>query len=141
MTSASSIYILKHVMIATSKKGGGRVTVTDLRLFGERIRSADDLAKTLRLGLVEPRADEVGTVGSRVRTEGRRGKRYRIKQGRVLKMKQWVRKVIQGRRGTHGGSRYNMHMMASARRQSRANVESTEGMLSQDLRTRGATWV
>ena len=128
MNSASSIFILKHVVIAISKEGGGRVTVTDLRLFEERIRSADNLAKALRLGLVEPRADEVGTIGSWVRTGGRGGKRYRIKHGRVFKMKQWVRKVIQSRRDTHGGSRYNIHMMASVRRQSRANVESTKGM-------------
>jgi len=128
MNSASSIFILKHVVIAISKEGGGRVTVTDLRLFKERIRSADNLAKALRLGLVEPRADEVGTIGSWVRTGGRGGKRYRIKHGRVFKMKQWVRKVIQSRRDTHGGSRYNIHMMTSVRRQSRANVESTKGM-------------
>jgi hypothetical protein len=47
MNSASSSFILEHVVIAISEKGGGRVTVTDLRLFEERIRSADDLTKTL----------------------------------------------------------------------------------------------
>jgi hypothetical protein len=44
-------------------------------------------------------------------------------------MKQWVRKVMQSRRDARGGSRYNMHVMASARRQSRADVEGTKGML------------
>ena len=116
-------------MITISKEGGGRVTVADLRLFEKRIGSADDLTQTLRLGLVEPRADEVGTIGSWVWTGGRRGKRHRIKQGRVFEMKQWVRKVIQSRRDAHGGSRYNIHMMASVRRQSGADVESTKGML------------
>jgi hypothetical protein len=129
MNSTSSIFILEHIVITSSKKGGGRVTVTDLRLFEERIGSPDDLTQTLRLGLVEPRADEVGTVGSWVRTGGRGWKRYRIKHGRIFEMEQWVRKVIQSRRYAHGGSRYNIHMMASIRGKGRANVESTKGML------------
>jgi len=129
MNSASSIFILKHVVIAISKEGGGRVTVTDLRLFEERIGSPDDLTQTLRLGLVEPRADEVGTVGSWVRTGGRGWKRCRIKQGRVFKVEQWARKVTQSRRDAHGRSRCNTHMMAAIRRKGRANVESTKGML------------
>ena len=102
MHSARSIFIFKHVVIAISKEGGGRVTVTDLRLFEERLSSTDDLAQTLRLGLIEPRADEVGTVRSWVRSRGRGRERYRIKRGRVFKVEQWIRKVIQSRRDAHG---------------------------------------
>ena len=106
-------------------------------MFEERIGSPDDLTQTLRLGLVEPRADEVGTVGSWVRTGGRGWKRYRIKHGRIFEMEQWVRKVIQSRRYANGGSRYNIHMMASIRGKGRANVESTKGMLVSGFTDKG----
>ena len=114
MDNVSSVAVLKHVMIAISKEGGGRVAVTDLFLFQEGRSSADDLAESFRFGLVEPFPDKIRAVRRWIWTGRGGGEGFRW-GGRVLEVKQWVRIVKQSVRDTHGRCGSNIHVVASAR--------------------------
>ena len=114
MDNVSSVAILNHIMIAISKKGGGRVTVTDLFLFQEGRSSADDLAESLRLGLVEPCPDKIRAVRRWMWTGRRGGEGFRWGGG-ILEVKQRVRIVIQSVGDAHGRCGSNIHMVASVR--------------------------
>jgi hypothetical protein len=80
----TGVDVLKHVVIAVFKEGGGSITITNSRLFEEGGGSIRCLTQAF-VRLVEPSTYKVRSIWSGIGTGGRGRKRLRRK-GRVFEM-------------------------------------------------------